>query len=253
MQILRCTKCGLPKSTDEFYKMPPSQRCPPAWLGRRMPCKACVRAYQNAWGSKPAKVAARKQRQRMYTRTERARSLARKRWRRRWADADFRRSEKLRKKQYHARPAVAAAIKRRHADWLQDPDNVLKLKQLQAAYAKSPIGKLKASLRAAFRRSLYRAAGDIDTDLVSSVACRYGECAYCGKAADTIDHIIPLCRGGSNAFDNLVPACRRCNTKKGAKSIVQFLGSTEAMQFYARHSAILEEAVHERESSPPEA
>lgn len=39
-------------------------------------------------------------------------------------------------------------------------------------------------------------------------------CTYCFNKADTIDHIIPLARGGSNNEGNLAPACRQCNSSK---------------------------------------
>ncbi|MGK7920714.1 MAG: HNH endonuclease [Trichodesmium sp.] len=43
-------------------------------------------------------------------------------------------------------------------------------------------------------------------------------CQSCGKTATetelTIDHIIPLARGGSNDISNLQTLCRNCNQKK---------------------------------------
>ena len=47
-----------------------------------------------------------------------------------------------------------------------------------------------------------------------------GRCQYCGVLVRdkdaTLDHVLPLCRGGSKrAWDNLVLACKRCNHKKG--------------------------------------
>ena len=43
-------------------------------------------------------------------------------------------------------------------------------------------------------------------------------CYYCGKrvpAAElTMDHIVPLVRGGRSVKENLVPACKACNTRK---------------------------------------
>ena len=39
-------------------------------------------------------------------------------------------------------------------------------------------------------------------------------CAYCGKRADTIDHVVPRSRGGSHDWDNCVAACRACNSRK---------------------------------------
>ena len=49
-----------------------------------------------------------------------------------------------------------------------------------------------------------------------------GKCHYCGgqfKAAQlTMDHVIPLARGGVTAKDNVVPACKKCNTEKKLES-----------------------------------
>jgi hypothetical protein len=42
-------------------------------------------------------------------------------------------------------------------------------------------------------------------------------CANCGKPANTIDHIIPLSRGGTNDLENLQPMCWKCNKAKGSK------------------------------------
>ena len=46
------------------------------------------------------------------------------------------------------------------------------------------------------------------------------QCMYCGttKGALTIDHVIPLSRGGKTSFDNCVAACRPCNNWKGGRT-----------------------------------
>ncbi len=45
-----------------------------------------------------------------------------------------------------------------------------------------------------------------------------GVCYYCrrcvGPAALTMDHLVPLGRGGSSVRGNVVPACKDCNTRK---------------------------------------
>ncbi|RME00913.1 MAG: HNH endonuclease [Deltaproteobacteria bacterium] len=45
-----------------------------------------------------------------------------------------------------------------------------------------------------------------------------GICHYCGEhfppAALTMDHIVPLSRGGRSTRGNIVPACKRCNSEK---------------------------------------
>jgi 5-methylcytosine-specific restriction endonuclease McrA len=50
-------------------------------------------------------------------------------------------------------------------------------------------------------------------------------CAYCGKRADTIDHVVPRSRGGMHTWDNCVAACRTCNSRK-ADRLLSELGWT---------------------------
>ena len=48
--------------------------------------------------------------------------------------------------------------------------------------------------------------------------CAKGRCHYCGQrvaaARLTMDHVIPLARGGRSTKGNLVPCCKACNTAK---------------------------------------
>lgn len=45
-----------------------------------------------------------------------------------------------------------------------------------------------------------------------------GTCQYCrrrvGARALTMDHVVPLIRGGRSVRGNLVPSCRDCNARK---------------------------------------
>jgi 5-methylcytosine-specific restriction protein A len=45
-----------------------------------------------------------------------------------------------------------------------------------------------------------------------------GRCYYCGKSFPprqlTMDHIVPLSRGGKSKKGNVVTACKDCNNKK---------------------------------------
>lgn len=45
------------------------------------------------------------------------------------------------------------------------------------------------------------------------------DCWYCGRPAQTLDHIQPRAAGGSDEPRNLIPACQSCNGSKGAKSL----------------------------------
>jgi len=45
-----------------------------------------------------------------------------------------------------------------------------------------------------------------------------GICFYCkknvGREQLTMDHVVPLSRGGKSRKGNIVPACKECNSKK---------------------------------------
>jgi 5-methylcytosine-specific restriction endonuclease McrA len=47
-------------------------------------------------------------------------------------------------------------------------------------------------------------------------------CAYCGNKFEnlTMDHVIPLSKGGRHEIDNIVPACRFCNGSKHNKPLL---------------------------------
>lgn len=40
-------------------------------------------------------------------------------------------------------------------------------------------------------------------------------CQYCLGSAESLDHVIPKSRGGTNTWENVVACCRRCNIRKG--------------------------------------
>ncbi|GBE00282.1 CRISPR-associated endonuclease Cas9 [bacterium BMS3Abin07] len=48
--------------------------------------------------------------------------------------------------------------------------------------------------------------------------CSEGRCYYCGRnelpGELTMDHIVPVIRGGKSTKNNVVPACKECNNRK---------------------------------------
>lgn len=48
--------------------------------------------------------------------------------------------------------------------------------------------------------------------------CAKGVCHYCGRSFPpkdlTMDHIVPIIRGGKSTKGNTVPCCKECNNKK---------------------------------------
>ena len=59
-----------------------------------------------------------------------------------------------------------------------------------------------------FRQSIYEAWNHL--------------CAYCGKPATSLDHIIPKFKSGSSNRHNLVPACRCCNHHKASMDMEEW-------------------------------
>lgn len=51
-------------------------------------------------------------------------------------------------------------------------------------------------------------------------------CHYCGNEGNTVDHIIPRCKGGISSPGNLVCACNKCNSSKGHQSYEIFIKKT---------------------------
>lgn len=44
-------------------------------------------------------------------------------------------------------------------------------------------------------------------------------CSYCGRSANTIDHVQPKSRGGKDTWENLVACCLKCNNTKGDRTL----------------------------------
>jgi hypothetical protein len=91
--------------------------------------------------------------------------------------------------------------KMRRARW---GDNA---KHRRAERERAAIGLGKSAQRRLLAKWTHRAA-----------PCYYG----CGRPGDTVDHLIPLVRGGTNHEGNLVPCCRQCNSSKQDKMPIEF-------------------------------
>ncbi|WP_431189989.1 HNH endonuclease [Desulfurivibrio dismutans] len=56
----------------------------------------------------------------------------------------------------------------------------------------------------------------------------HGVCHYCGGRFApeelTMDHVVPLARGGLSRKNNLVPCCKTCNTDKKSRLLQEWEG-----------------------------
>ena len=58
--------------------------------------------------------------------------------------------------------------------------------------------------------------------------CGRGRCHYCKREISpkelTMDHVVPLARGGRTTRSNVVPCCKDCNTRKRSMLPVEWGG-----------------------------
>lgn len=70
------------------------------------------------------------------------------------------------------------------------------------------------------RRAREYSGGTYSAEEWLDLCDQYGNvCLSCGIDEITVDHVVPLVRGGANTIDNLQPLCKKCNFSKGSKII----------------------------------
>lgn len=122
------------------------------------------------------------------------------------ANPDKVREEKRRYRQRH-KDAIAAYFR----EWRNlNPDKAKAISLTRRARSK--------------RASGYATAGQI----AARFAYFGNVCAYCGGPAESVDHVIPLAKGGSHWPANLRPACKRCNSAKRDLPVDEFLMARSA-------------------------
>jgi endogenous inhibitor of DNA gyrase (YacG/DUF329 family) len=76
------------------------------------------------------------------------------------------------------------------------------------------------------RRAAERASGGLNRQqrqrLLRAWQIRGTPCTWCDSPADTVDHTIPITRGGTSHEGNLVPACRRCNSSRRDRLVIEW-------------------------------
>lgn len=91
-------------------------------------------------------------------------------------------------------------------------------------YQKTPNGKRIADKARGKRRAVKNDALHIPyskQEFQSKIEFFKYKCAYCGKSGETLtmDHFVPLSKGGMDAIHNLIPACQSCNSSKKASEV----------------------------------
>jgi len=76
-------------------------------------------------------------------------------------------------------------------------------------------------------------SGSVTPKTIKNMFERFGHaCVYCGSTERlTMDHLIPLSRGGTNVESNLVSACYSCNCSKGPKDSFEWFQTRPTYSF----------------------
>lgn len=73
--------------------------------------------------------------------------------------------------------------------------------------------------------------GTVTRDLVAGLRSMATECPYCGRslshANKSLDHIVPISKGGTHSADNVLICCKTCNSAKGAKDFDEWISRPE--------------------------
>lgn len=116
-----------------------------------------------------------------------------------------------------------------HKSYLRNKDNPsfhARLINRIKKYMKTPKGKALSARHGARRRALLSGAGSnltaAEWQMIKAV--HLWSCAYCGddKSNLTMDHVVPLSRGGKHVSGNIVPSCQSCNSRKHNKMLSEW-------------------------------
>ncbi len=81
-----------------------------------------------------------------------------------------------------------------------------------------------------------------------------GVCYHCDRRFHpselTMDHLIPIARGGQSTKGNVVPSCKPCNTQKGYKTALDSAFEELKNRSVQNHSDSIDEAGESEEASP---
>lgn len=202
----KCSKCGVVKSVSEFHKSSKTKKD-----GLRTECKACVLAYQHREENRTRHTAYMK----VYH-----------------ADEGQKEIDRVYRESYH--PAYyeknAEKIKARTRQWTAENPEHKHAKD--KAYRESNKEKIKQGYKDWLSRSrhvlkaclLKRQAREKNAEGYFSgtqwkALIEYyspnGECLACGVISKmTVDHVVPLAKGGTNYIYNIQPLCGKCNRSK---------------------------------------
>jgi 5-methylcytosine-specific restriction endonuclease McrA len=184
-----CTRCHqvFPLTEEFFYLCRRRGRC--EW---RQKCKQCVATKQREYGKENVEAVSAYNKRR--AKTPRHRAIMRAAWTR-----------------YRAKPEHKEIERSQYRRKVSTVD-----------------GREKVRVKIRRRRARVRGSTRHHTaeDVRCAVEAQGGLCFYCHidvSTKYTVDHLIPLVRGGSDGPENIVIACASCNFRKSDKTPEEFV------------------------------
>jgi hypothetical protein len=130
--------------------------------------------------------------------------------------ADHKESENLRKRLAYWEDPIKQAIRKKKAR----QENPEKFRERNRKYAANNQEKLNE--KSARRRARKAQAPTFKLSKKEIWKLYNSPCFYCGNPGGTIEHVIPIARGGSHGIGNLVPCCGSCNYSKADKTVMEW-------------------------------
>lgn len=189
----KCSNCGKVKYLGEFSKKKTGAG------GVRSQCKSCLRECSRKWHEE-----------------NRERSCENKR---KWYEKNREKRLEQNRKWYEANSEKHNEKCRKWSKANRD-----KKRKSFSKWQKANPEKVREHIHRR-RARMANAAGSFTAEQCQARLEYHGNrCIYCGcDGKMTIEHLIPMARGGTNWPANLAPSCQSCNSSKGAKTHFEFL------------------------------
>ena len=207
MDIKLCRTCDQQLPITEFYRRRNRG-------GYSAQCKTCAKNRVKTWRQTPEGAESARRAARKYSQTERG-----KRKKRDHAQTPERKNQLQR---YKVSPDGKMAQRRANTSLVG--------KARHRRYFQSPKGKA-AMLRKAHKRRPLVIQATVTADEWEEIQRKQKHrCIYCGqKLPLTMEHLIPISKGGQHIASNLAAACRPCNSRRSNHPNLLQLLATAAM------------------------
>ena len=216
----RCSTCTLEKPTTEFWKSSSNAQ---GFRSKCVPCEMKYRRDRRDLDRETSNKAQRKRRAAEKKKLVEA-QLA-------WAKAN---PEKVIEAERNRRALKAEKRREQTRKWRKEnPEKVLEIQRkyreahpevyreaTKKYYQANPEVK-RAAERKRKAKKHENSVFEISTKELKKLYA--GPCSYCKASGEmTLDHVVPISKGGVHGVSNLVPACGPCNFSKGQKLLIEW-------------------------------